>query len=146
MVYTANWGMEYAIYHLLGEPETTIEVSLFPSIKEFVCRKKTHPKDSGSFSAIVSACIQNNNWEMAMHFLEDFKSTDFKATFEHHLLQIQVPSCLTTTFDDTSSKADLKSLSFKSTKILGYVFVNNFFCVGSRVLLPERFAVLNVAA
>ena len=25
MVYTANWGMDYATYHLLGEPETTIE-------------------------------------------------------------------------------------------------------------------------
>ncbi len=27
-VYTANWGMDYATYHLLGEPETTVKQPL----------------------------------------------------------------------------------------------------------------------
>ena len=39
-IFPANWGMDYATYHLLGEPETTIDVyihpgngSIFPSIQ-----------------------------------------------------------------------------------------------------------------
>ncbi len=27
-IFPANWGMDYAIYHLLGEPETTIYLQL----------------------------------------------------------------------------------------------------------------------
>ncbi len=28
--YTANWGMDYATYHLLREPETTIDPTTYP--------------------------------------------------------------------------------------------------------------------
>ena len=44
VVYTANWGMDYATYHLLGEPETTIEV-----IQKYLGIKNDHFHCSGGW-------------------------------------------------------------------------------------------------
>ena len=38
-IFPANWGMDYATHHVLGEPETTIEFtssSQFPPVREFI--------------------------------------------------------------------------------------------------------------
>ena len=36
-IFPANWGMDYATYHLLGEPETTIDYPLLTQRYGFAC-------------------------------------------------------------------------------------------------------------
>ena len=46
MVYTANWGMDYATYHLLREPKTTIDSSSHASRHPRWC--VLHPSGRGA--------------------------------------------------------------------------------------------------
>ena len=66
MVYTANWGMDYATYHLLGEPETTIEYGMaVPNNASMKGLGTTGPERSNRSQRTCSTCKRHRG--MAQH-------------------------------------------------------------------------------
>ena len=91
MVYTANWGMDYATYHLLGEPETTIDYISRNSGDGFRGFIHTDPHSRvmtpawSSKQPVLNGCF---NWMIPNHYMKNWCFT--KHPFKTRLFGFQV--------------------------------------------------------